>query len=105
MKVKYRTVSNVGVVQSEYDYSEELSKPCKDNEHDVFWNGIQIRIHIKNDYVQGYVDHYEIYCSSPNHVTETGYRSYFSQVRLTDDEVKANILADFGPEPQQASLF
>ena len=105
MRVNYVPVGVKGVVRGEYDYSEELSKPCNENEHDVFWNGIQIRIHIKNDYIQGVVDHYEIYCSKPNHVTSTAYRSYFSQIRLTDDEIKANILHDFGPEPDQASLF
>jgi hypothetical protein len=105
MKHKLIPVGNNGVVRIESDYTEELSKPCKDNEHDVFWNGIQIRIHIKNDYIQGVVDHYEIYCSKPNHVTSTAYRSYFSHKRYTVEEIKANILHDFGPEPDQASLF
>tara|TARA_S200002703_G_scaffold153921_1_gene156027 strand:+ start:375 stop:689 length:315 start_codon:yes stop_codon:yes gene_type:complete len=104
MKYKQIPIGN-GVVRGEYDYSEELSKPCNDNEHDVFWNGIQIRIHIKNDYIQGIVDHYEIYCSKPNHVTSTSYRSYFSSIRYTVEEIKANILAEFGEEPLQASLF
>ena len=104
MKYKQIPIGN-GVVRGEDDYSEELSKPCNENEHDVFWNGIQIRIHIKNDYIQGVVDHYEIYCSKPNHVTSTCYRSYFSSIRYTVEEIKANILAEFGEEPLQASLF
>ena len=105
MKHKEIPIGNNGVVRIESDYTEELSKPCNDNEHDVFWNGIQIRIHIKNDYIQDVVDHYEIYCSKPNHVTSTAYRSYFSRKRYTVEEIKANILHDFGPEPKQASLF
>ena len=59
MKLKHRSVNGVGVVQSEYDYSEELSKPCNDNEHDIFWNGIQIRINITNGYIPNVINHFE----------------------------------------------
>ena len=106
MKMKHRSVNGVGVVQSEYDYSEELSKPCNDNEHDIFWNGIQIRINITNGYIPNVINHFEIYCARPNHVTETAYRSYFTKLDLSDvEQVKAHVLKEFGPEPEQTSLF
>jgi hypothetical protein len=106
MKHKQIPIGNNGVVRIETDYSEELSKPCNDNEHDVFWNGIQIRIHIKNNYIPNYINHYEIYCSKPNHVTSTAYKSCFTHSDLSDvEQVKAHVLKEFGPEPDQASLF